>query len=221
MKYIENEKFKKDRFVTGFTVKGSEIKIKFANGSKMLVPNVEENRKKVLSRMDEQALVISKQEGKFITNQKTFKKTIPSTILATGLATGATVIGTLTNSPVSEISIGVGALVGCGVIYKIGANINNHRKLTEVTKAKFAAENKDFLNQNINQSKNTLYGVSRKIKKAVKSPNIKGEPIDMNLIDKLSLQDLKDLLSNIKREQEFAFVMKPAKVESEKVKGLF
>lgn len=220
MKYLENEKIKKDRFVKGFTTKGSDLVVRFADGNKLVVPNKEENRAKVLERMNQQADIIAKQQSKYKAIDDRFNKTKVATLTGAGLSGALIGIGVLTNSPVSEISIAAGALVGTGILLKFGRHIINNKKLSETTKIKFAVENKDYLNSNVNFSRNTLLGINNKIKKAVKNPDVKSEPIDMNLINKLSLKDLKDLKTNIEREKEFGFVYGQPKQENSFVKGL-
>lgn len=218
MKYIENKEVTKDRFVTGFSVFNNEIKVKFADGGKILVQDNKVNRKKVLDRMDAQALVIAKKESELKKESLKNKKFMPVNISGVAFTAGAIALGSTINSPLSEVCIAAGVLAGVGVGYKALKTINNNKKLATATKIKFAIEQKDYLNNNVRQSKNTLNGVSRKIKKAVRKPNIDGEAIDMNVVNGLSLDELKQLKNNIEREKEFDFIYKTNVNEPEKAK---
>ncbi len=219
MKYIENKEYSKDCFVTGFSIVGKEIKIKFANGDKNLVLDCKENRRIVLERMNQQAVIISKQESEYKKASVKNKKFMPINMVGTVISAGSIALGTTLTTPLSEACFAASALIGVGVGYKVFKTISDNRKLNAITKTKFAIENKDSLNSEVKKSKNTLYGVSRKIKRAVKRPTVEGEPIDMNIVNRLSLEQLKKLKSNIDREKEFQFIYKTNIAEPEKVKG--
>ena len=75
----------------------------------------------------------------------------------------------------------------------------------DIIKVKTFLENQEKLNENIRKNTNMLYKVSNKTKEVIDKVAVEDSVFTINSIDKMSLRDLKRILINIKREQEFEF----------------
>ena len=69
------------------------------------------------------------------------------------------------------------------------------------------------LNNKVKESQNILSNVTNKTKRMVNTTPENKPVFNINKIDKVSLEDLKQILENIKRDEEFAFDYEPKKLK--------
>ncbi len=189
------------QFITSYRIKNNEIIVKLASGENYVIPYNEQNEKKVLSRMEKQAENTTDIKNKLSkSNGKSRVFLLWSAALFTFLFLPAILLG-----QASVITyLGVSVTLLNIVLYSYDL-IFNKLKQRDIAKQKYFLEHRQELNDNVNNNKNMLLGLSKKAKKQIEQAPVERPVFDINTIDSYSLRDLKTLRDNIQRELAFGF----------------
>lgn len=189
------------QFITSYRIKNNEIIVKLASGENYVIPYNEQNEKKVLSRMEKQAENTTDIKNKLSkSNGKSRVFLLWSAALFTFLFLPAILLGqasVITYLGVSVTLLNI-VLYSCGLIF-------NKLKQRDIAKQKYFLEHRQELNDNVNNNKNMLLGLSKKAKKQIEQAPVERPVFDINTIDSYSLKDIKTLRDNIQRELAFGF----------------
>jgi len=189
-------------FVLNYTVKDNQITVNLANGENYVIPYTAENEVKLLKRMKTQVLqsdeFMSKQEKRF---SKSWKLAIWGvSMLALNVIASA--------SDISAVSIVSGMWASWFVFdigYRIYSMIDSKRNIKDINKNKMLLNNEERLNEKVKENHNVLAHTDEKTKKMVHSTPVDQPVFTLNSIDKIKYEELKQILENIDREEEFGF----------------
>lgn len=197
---IFNNNEGKMTFILNYKVEEKEIKINFANGDKISIPYTEENEKKVIDKMTNQAEMISNIDIDKIKTKKFYYYL--SLCFPIYFIISSTYIG-LYQGISGEL---FGNIIALPCLIYICSKIRYWREFhKDIKKVKKFLNSEENLNQNIRKNENMLYKVSNKTKGIVDSTPVEQPVFTINTIEKMKYEDLKQILENIKRENEFVF----------------
>lgn len=189
-------------FVLNYTVKDNQITVNLANGENYVIPYTAENEVKLLKRMKTQVLqsdeFMSKQEKRFSKSWKLAIWGVP--MLALNVIASA--------SDISAVSIVSGMWASWFVFdigYRIYSMIDSKRNIKDINKNKMLLNNEERLNEKVKENHNVLAHTDEKTKKMVHSTPVDQPVFTLNSIDKIKYEELKQILENIDREEEFGF----------------
>lgn len=189
-------------FVLNYTVKDNQITVNLANGENYVIPYTAENEVKLLKRMKTQVLqsdeFMSKQEKRFSKSRKLAIWGVP--MLALNVIASA--------SDISAVSIVSGMWASWFVFdigYRIYSMIDSKRNIKDINKNKMLLNNEERLNEKVKENHNVLAHTDEKTKKMVHSTPVDQPVFTLNSIDKIKYEELKQILENIDREEEFGF----------------
>lgn len=208
---INNED--KKMFILSYKVKKDNIIVKLASNEKYIIPYTEENEGKILDRMREQITENVDFE------RRSIKEYILLLLLTIALGVGTLIISAkflpnlITHPSIKTIlanipTFGAAAITAISGIF----TISTAEILKDFRKNKLYLEKEEELNDKVKENQNILSNVSNKTRKMVESTPEDKEVFDINKMNKVSLQDLKQLLENIKRDEEFDFDYEPKKL---------
>lgn len=189
-------------FVLNYEVKDNHITINLATGEKYVIPYTIENEIKLLKRMKTQVLqsneFMSKQEKRF---SRSWKRAIWSAsmiaLIVISLASGNSVVPVLSGICASWFVFDIGH-----IIYSM---IDSKRNIKDINKNKMLLNNEEKLNEKIKRNPNILVNTNEQTKEMVSSTPIDQPVFTLNSIDKIKYEELKKILENIDREEEFDF----------------
>lgn len=189
-------------FVLNYTVKDNQITVNLANGENYVIPYTAENEVKLLKRMKTQVLqsdeFMNKQEKRFSKSRKLAIWGVP--MLALNVIASA--------SDISAVSIVSGMWASWFVFdigYRIYSMIDSKRNIKDINKNKMLLNNEERLNEKVKENHNVLAHTDEKTKKMVHSTPVDQPVFTLNSIDKIKYEELKQILENIDREEEFGF----------------
>lgn len=189
-------------FVLNYTVKDNQITVNLANGENYVIPYTTENEVKLLKRMKTQVLqsdkFMSKQEKRF---SESWKEAIGSVSM---IALSVIFLATGT----SMVPIISGICVGWFVLdsgYRIYSMVDSKRNIKDINKNKMLLNNEERLNEKVKENQNVLAHTDEKTRKIVHSTPVEQPVFTLNSIDKIKYEELKQILENIDREEEFGF----------------
>ena len=187
-------------FILNYTIKKSDIIVKYASGDTVTIPYTVENENKLRQLMRKQV------EN---TSVKKINKKFISPNISTVISAILVIVSFLINVP----TVATYALVGLSSCGLLGSAIRA-RKIKKIKndylKSCEFLENKNQINENID-IKSITNNVSKKTVKQIKKAKVeantynKVETLDLNQIDKMSIKDLRKILLNLRRIQEFNF----------------
>lgn len=189
-------------FVLNYTVKDNQITVNLANGENYVIPYTTENEVKLLKRMKTQILqsdeFMNKQEKRF---SRSWKWAIWSASMIAlniiSLASGNSAVPVLSGICASWFVFDVG--------YRIYNMVDSKRNIKDINKNKMLLNNEERLNEKVKENYNILAHTDEKTKEIVHSTPVDQPVFTLNSIDKIKYEELKQILENIDREEEFGF----------------
>ncbi len=183
------------KFILSYKIENGKIVAKLASGESYTVPYSEENKNKIISRMEEQARYAQ---------QKPLKMQDKILTISQPLILPIAIMNFVNNG--GWFYVMLLAIIAAGAIYYPAKTIINAIKKRDIKKLNYFLDHKEELNENIEKSENIKLGVSKKAIKQIELQKSKNEqPFNINNIDNYSLSDLKALRENIKRISTFGF----------------
>lgn len=197
-------------FILNYKIEDNQIIVNLASGEEYIIPYSLENEKKLLEQMKEQVLdsdvFKSKQEKRF---SVAWKWAIWSSAMlvfnAVVLATGS-----------SSLPIVSGLCAGWFVFditYRVYSMIDSKKKIKDVNKNRMFLNNEELLNEKVKSNQNILSNTNTKTKEFVASTPEDAQVFSLNTMDKIKYQELKTILENIKRDEQFGFEYSSTKEE--------
>ena len=215
---IQKNKRKNATAVEITTEKFNNLVVTMADGSKPRYLNIEENEKKILKLMWQQ-------QNRNKAEIDKLKKQILTSKICSGISIFlTTVIGCWVFLGIeagvfnSLFTVGPTILAACS-ISQITKYFKDIKSLKEVLKNEHLRENNDDLNSINLDNPNILLNVKKKqikeIKRIRKSKEEQKNPVifDINSIDKLSLETLRQIKENIERDNYLGLVTSSEKVK--------
>ena len=203
--YTLNKKDEK-KFILNYKIKKNKIFIKLASGERYEIPYNEENEEKILNMMKNQ-----------VTDNLSVDRTVVTNYaLSLGFAVGTIVLAILLGiksipqfviTKSAESLIGAIPTIACTILSSISAffAIENKLIINDYKKNKLYLEREEEINNQVKNNKNILSNVSVNTKNIVYKAKEDDKVFNINKMDKVSLKDLKQILENIQRDEEFAF----------------
>ena len=189
-------------FILNYKIEDNQIIVNLACKKECIIPYSLVNEKELLKLMKEQVLdskaFKSKQEKRF---SASWKYAIWSGVMlvfnAVMLATGS-----------SSLPIAHGLCAGYFIFdatYRVYSMIDSKKKIKDVNKNIMFLNNEELLNRKVKSNQNILSNTNTKIKELVASTPEDAQVFSLNTIDKIKYEDLKTIIENIKRDEQFGF----------------
>lgn len=215
MQNFSMKRHQEKTFILNYRIELGQMIIKLASKEKYVIPYTVDNEKNVLNRMRKQVLRADAFETK---QRKRFSDAIVNIVVAFFLEFIS--IYLLIN-PKEDISfvwsiIGIvfGGILMMGAIYWI---IQSQRRIIDLRKNRLFLKQEKRLNDNIKNNQNILFHTSRKTRAVISSKVIKHQiAFTFNTIDDIKYKELKRILDNINRAEEFGFLFEVKKEERKK-----
>lgn len=189
-------------FILNYKIEDNQIIVNLASGEEYIIPYSLENEKKLLEQMKEQVIdsdvFKSKQEKKF---SVAWKWAIWS---GTMLVFNAVVLATGSSSLPIVNGICAGWFV-FDTTYRVYSMIDSKKKIKDVNKNRMFLNNEELLNEKVKSNQNILSNTNTKTKELVASTPEDAQVFSLNTMDKIKYQELKTILENIKRDEQFGF----------------
>ncbi len=194
-------------FILNYKVEDNQIRIHLASKEKYIIPYTLENEKNILGRMKQQVLNAEAFENK---QKKQFSDAIVNLILALFIV-GISVYLLIVNPknimiawPIVAISLG-----GLLSFFAMVAMKKSKKKIKDIYKNRMFIAHEKKLNESIKNNQNILYHTSSRTKEVISSMLLKKQPaFTFNTVDKMRYQELKQILENIERAEQFGFEYK-------------
>lgn len=176
-----------------YCIKNGEIAVIYTDGTEKSYPYTKELEKEVLLIMNNEAQKELKKSD--LINQK-LEKTIIWLFLLLGsfTASALNIINGVVD--VMELNIVVLTISGIGSLSALLKTINLSLTSHDIKKKRLLLENQEIFNQNIQKEK-SLVGVSTKTRDHVLQQTDTIQVFNINMIDYMSLKDLKKIKKNI------------------------
>lgn len=205
--YSTNEK-DREMFVLNYEINEDKITINYATGGKGVIPFTKENINKLQSKMKEQ---VRKSEGYKIKIEKEIKKSKIGLFVMVGalfLNFIAIIDGIFTGNLITFLGAnplvwmgGIGVLLTFPSVVDYAFSIDSYKKkLKDIEKNELFLKNEKLLNKRVNSKENPL--LNSAIDKE-KISNLEEPTININTIDKMKYEKLKQILLVIKRDELF------------------
>jgi len=205
MKYYKETGIPKNEYIEKYKIKNGTIICNLANGEEYILPETEENIKRIEELRIDQAKKVYALSESIIKRVKLSK--LSGTILYILMLFMLTLVflATLIEGIqfLEFISVFLIALTG-NIIYISSCN-NADKDCNDIEKIKiFLKENEiSRLNGRVKLDINILNNISKKTKKEIEGKE--GEVFTFDLIDRMSLKDLQRIKANIDRNRDFGF----------------
>jgi len=215
---LKNSDEMRKKFVLKYEISGKNIIIFFADNTKYKVEYTKDNERNILKRMKEQISQYSQIFDEHLINKKNQSKHFDEFIYLffVALFFGISFFVLGNNSILTNVFGVILTILGSlGIIGKVLINKINNIISDDYRKTIMFLENEGFINQKINSKEcgNIFMNVNNKIKDACPVKKDGSIEVTINSIDKLSLNELKLLLENIKKE---VFVFSESIIDEEK-----
>lgn len=201
------------KFILNYKIKNGNIIIRLASKEKYVIPYTEENEQKILERMKKQITENIDFERKAI------KEYVILTVLTYLLGFGTFLIATrfipglISYPSLKTVFANIPTFVASGfTLISAILTMSTKEVLEDFRKNKLYLDKEEEINGKIKSNQNMLSNVSNKTKKIVEKATEDRPVLDINKMDKVSLQDLKQILENFKRDEEFDFDYEPKKL---------
>lgn len=185
----------RENYILSYEIKNGEIEVKVADGTVGTVPYRKENEEWIIRKMENQAL--NARVAPFPVIDKVFAIIQP--LLLPLSVFNFVVAGGLLNGIALAIILG-------GTIYYPANWIRYMMKEKDIVKLKYFLENKQELNDYVENEENVLFNVSDKAKlQIMKEQYLSHQSFNINNIDNYSLEDLvkiKKNIENLKKSME-------------------
>ena len=200
MDYSNNEK-EKNTFIKGYKIKKNKIIVKLAGRRKNIIQNTNKNIEKLNQKMELQ-VKNAKMKKYNIFDKIAFKNLDISNMFVSFIVSGVGAIGFifLLGHPyiIYKIVLGVVPLALSSIIYVsyIRTLLKSNRNY-DLEKNKYFVENKNIINENIQKDETLVLGIDKNDSKRISKIMNNKQALDINSIDKLSLETLKTIRENI------------------------
>lgn len=204
MKNFAMKKKDSKTFILNYKVEENQIRMHLASKETYVIPYTVENEKNVLGRMKQQVLNADAFENK---QKKKFSDAIVNLLVALFLIGIATyvLIFRKQNIPIF-IPIVVISFGGLMVLAAVIAMKKSKKKIKDIYKNRMFIAHEKKLNENIKSNQNILYHTSSRTKEVVSSMLLKHQAaFTFNTVDKMKYKELKQILENIERAEQFGF----------------
>jgi len=203
MKYYSEAKIPKNEYIKDYKIKGDTIICRLANGEKYILPNTEENVKRIEEIRTDQAIILSDNLSDGIVLSCRFTKFIVT--LINGCIQGLVIFSLPlmwggNYQPIDYIKLLLLSLSSTCIGNFIYGNAQ--KTIDDYEKINIFLNDTETLNDEVKKDVNVLNGVSKKNKKEIES---REEVFTFDLIDKMTLKELKTIKSNIERNHELRF----------------
>lgn len=176
-------------FILRYEIDGDNMIVYYARNKKDIIPYSAENERKVLGHMKAQ---VRSREDRFSKTKHNIKIYGVCFIVFIG---GRFLI------PGSDL---IAFLVSCGISSVINWPI--YKKYQDYQKNRLFLEEEITLNSSVKTNPNVLSNTKLDTKEFEVAMSSKNPVFDINTIDKVSYEDLKTMLENIKRSQDMEYV---------------
>ena len=185
-------------FILNYEIKDNQIIVNYANGEHYIIPYTNDNEEKILKKMEDQ--VYSAQYYDEL-SKKILKKSrnwiLFCILMIILLKTNSSFIPLMQNIFIAWFTFNIGfQIFDIKYVTKI---------LKDLEKNKILLDNQEKINEMIKENQNILTNSNEKIKKMVKSTPEDKPVFTLNSVEKLKLKELKSVLENIQKEEEFRF----------------
>lgn len=176
-------------FILRYEIDGDNMIVYYANNRKDVVPYNNLNEHKVLSKMKDQVYDCEKRFSKIRFEVKTWGVCLIVLLLCQAFIPGSNMIAFLISCVVSAV-----------------INLPITKKYNDYCKNRLFLKNDMTLNDHLKKNSNVLLNTKLNTKEFEATISSKDPVFDINTIDKVSYDDLKTMLENIKRSQDMGYV---------------
>lgn len=189
-------------FILNYKVEDNQIIANLASGEDYVIPYTLENEKNLLERMKKQVLnsneFLSQQEKRFSFSWKW--------ALVCGVVLAFNSIFLVTGNSVAPVVTGmVCSYFAFDITFRIYSMVDSKRKIKDICKNKMFLNNEELLNQKVKSHQNILSNTDKKTKELVSSTPENKPVFSLNNMDEIKYDELKKIIENIKRDEQFAF----------------
>ncbi|MEG1457137.1 MAG: hypothetical protein RSC57_00850 [Bacilli bacterium] len=186
----------KKNFIKNYCIVNNTIFASLASGETYLVPYTEEREKRVLRKMEEQSEFLDCFMN-IKSNELNIERMKAVSVILCG---GASSLLLLPNPLLVAASVGISTFMLTNIHMRMKIK---REQIKDAKKTRLFVDIKDTLNENIqNQGQIVFEGLSEKSKEVLKHTHQKAPQLDINIIDKMSLEDLRIMLENIHIESD-------------------
>ncbi len=199
MKYYSFDYENSGEFILNYRIENNQIIINLASGKKYITPYSIDTERRLLRLMKNQVNNAKYYERK---QKESFSKALNHAIYGV-LFLILDIILLVTGSAINNILIALCAIWFAFVSFlNISIMIYSKLDIKDIKKNKLFVNNEELLSDNTKVNERTLTNVSSKTKELVASTPLERPIFTLNSIDKISYRDLKQILTNIKLEEQ-------------------
>jgi len=223
MKDFTTNKNEKEKYIKELKkvkkLSGEECyEITYADGRKFKnIKCHEENLAKIIKAQEEQAKKGLENKGAFVLKERKYQLATlvgaAGACIVTKVPLQMAINGTLMNVNSHILPLSIGTVCAGASLFSLIKYLSTKSKVMQLEKIDYINKNKKDLS-NLKSYENSLTGLNKMKKQYFKTAK---EPFSIVDIDKYSKRDLKKIMSNIRREEEYKFDYNKKKVK-EKVK---
>lgn len=197
-------------FILNYKIEHNQIIVILASGENYVIPYSLENEKNLLERMKKQVLSSSE----FETKQKKRFSSAWKWAIWSGFMLAFNSIVLATGNSIFPVASGICAgLFGFDITCRVYSMIDSKGKIKDIYKNKMFLNNEELLNEKVKSNQNILSNTNTKTKELVASTPEDVPVFSLNTMDKIKYQELKTILENIKRDEQFGFDYSSAQEE--------
>ncbi len=189
-------------FILNYEIKDNQIIVNYANGEHYIIPYTNDNEKKILKKMEDQVHDAQNSDDML---KKKIRKAGDWILFSIFMI----ICNFCTIKSGHSISPLMQNIVIAWFTFNIGFQIFDIKYVTKILKDleknKILLDNQEKINEMIKENQNILTNSNEKIKKMVKSTPEDKPVFTLNSVEKLKLEELKSVLENIQKEEEFRF----------------
>mgnify|MGYP004557948597 CR=1 FL=1 len=202
MKYYTLNSKDATSFILNYEIKDNQIIVNYANGEHYIIPYTNDNEKKILKKMEDQVHDAQNSDDMLKKKIRKAGDWILFSIFMI-ICNFCTIKSCHSISPLMQ-----NIFIVC-FTFNIGFQIFDIKYVTKILKDleknKILLDNQEKINEMIKENQNILTNSNEKIKKMVKSTP-EDKPVGtLKSVEKLKLKELKSVLENIQKEEEFRF----------------
>lgn len=219
MKNFSMKRKNSKTFILSYKVEKDQMIVRLASKEKYVIPYTLENEKNVKSRMEEQILNVCAFENK---QKEKFSDAIVNFILAIVIVIVSIYALVLQPKGIhfawGIVGIAVGGLLA---VLAIGVMACSKKKIKDIYKNRMFITHEKRLNENAKINSNILFGTTNKTRTLIASTLLNKQPaFTFNTVDRMKYKELKQILENIDRAEQFGFEYQNEKEESPKEEPL-
>ena len=195
MDYSNNEK-EKNTFIKGYKIKKNKIIVKLAGRRKNIIQNTNKNIEKLNQKMELQ--VKNAKMKKYNIFDKIALK-VNSSFLACVCSLIIFYIITILVRMIFPVFLTGSIILGFTFLgeYFVSKSFIKIKKNEDLEKHKIFIENKDIINETVQKDETLFWRINKSDSKKIEKMKNSSQTLDINSIDKLSLETLKTIRENI------------------------